>query len=49
MEKVKVSLVKTKDPYRGVRKAIELLGLEKMGYQGVPHPAETQYLFPRSS
>jgi len=34
MEKVRVSLVKTKDPYGGVRKAIELLGLERMGIKG---------------
>ncbi len=34
MERVKVSLVKTKDPYKGVRKAIEILGLERMGIKG---------------
>ena len=34
MEKVKVSIVKTDNPYEGVRRAIELLGVEEMGVRG---------------
>ncbi|HSB05237.1 MAG TPA: DUF362 domain-containing protein [Thermodesulfobacteriota bacterium] len=34
MGKVRVSLVKTNDPYVGVREAIEILGLERMGIKG---------------
>jgi uncharacterized protein (DUF362 family) len=34
MSKVRVSLEKTSDPYAGVRKAIDILGLEGMGIRG---------------
>lgn len=34
MEKIKVSLVKTFDPYEGMRKTIELLGSLKFNIKG---------------